>query len=146
LERNPLRILDCKNEGCRSIAAQAPSVLESLCTPCQTHLSETRRQLELLSIPYKMDSKLVRGLDYYTRTAFELLTADPVLGTASAVGGGGRYDKLIESLGGPSVPGVGWAMGMERLALLLKKRAPAASRGPVLFITWTSDATRDLAL
>ena len=146
IETNPLRVLDCKNEECRAITRNAPNILDALCDPCRAHLGETRRQLELLKIPYELDPKLVRGLDYYTRTAFEFLTADPVLGTASAVGGGGRYDKLIEGLGGPAVPGVGWAMGVDRLCILMGQRQTVTPEQPALFVAWVNDAAKDYAL
>ncbi|HZH03758.1 MAG TPA: histidine--tRNA ligase, partial [Myxococcaceae bacterium] len=98
LERNPLRILDCKNSGCQAVARGAPSILEYLCDPCRLHFTEVQRQLTLLGIAFRVNPRLVRGLDYYTRTAFEFIAEDPALGTANAVGGGGRYDGLIETL------------------------------------------------
>jgi histidyl-tRNA synthetase len=132
-------------ETCRQIAQAAPNILESLCDGCRAHFDEVKRKLEVLAIPYELDPKMVRGLDYYTRTAFELLASDPALGTASAVGGGGRYDKLVRSLGGPDVPAVGWAMGVERLCILLsqQKRGHAA---PDLFVAVADDKSQDLAL
>ena len=97
LEKNPLRVLDCKNEKCQEIGRSGADILESLCEPCRAHFDEVQRQLELLGIPYAVNPRIVRGLDYYTRTAFEFIAAHPALGTASTVGGGGRYDKLVKS-------------------------------------------------
>lgn len=114
---NPLRVLDCKSSNCQEQYVEAPSILDHLCGECATHFTTVKEGLGLLSIPYKVNSFMVRGLDYYTRTTFELVTSD--LGAQSAVGAGGRYDGLVEQLGGPDVPGIGFAMGVERLALLL---------------------------
>jgi histidyl-tRNA synthetase len=133
LGRNPLRILDCKNEGCRAVIRNAPSVLEFLCEPCREHFAEVRRGLDALGHKYEVDPRMVRGLDYYTRTAFEFVAEHPSLGTASTVGGGGRYDKLVSSLGGPDVPAVGFALGLDRLCLLLSER-PADEESPDLFL------------
>jgi len=144
LERNPLRILDCKNEGCRAIARDAPSILDALCEGCRAHFEEVKRRLTALGIPFELDPRMVRGLDYYTRTAFELLASDPVLGTASAVCGGGRYDRLVKELGGPDVPGIGFAMGVERLCLLLAEQKRDFAGAPDLFVA-TADAKADEA-
>ena len=117
LERNPLRILDCKVESCRRVVASAPVVLDSLCDGCRAHLDAVRALLEQESVPYTMNPRLVRGLDYYTRTAFEVVGA--TLGAQNAVGGGGRYDGLVAALGGPDVSGIGFALGVERLAMVV---------------------------
>ncbi len=146
LTRNPLRVLDCKNERCQEIARGAPSILEMLCQPCQAHFAEVQRLLGVLRVPYVLNPRLVRGLDYYTRTAFELVAADPVLGTASAVGGGGRYDKLVESLGGSAVPAVGFALGLDRLCLLAKAAGQVPTGRPELFVVTVGPAARDRAL
>lgn len=146
IERNPLRVLDCKNERCQEIGRSAPNILESLCEPCQRHFAEVRRQLELLGVRYAINPRMVRGLDYYTRTAFEFIAADPVLGTASAVGGGGRYDKLVKTLGGPDVPAVGFALGLDRLCLLLKEKGVQAGGRPALFVATADEAAHDEAL
>ena len=146
LEKNPLRILDCKNERCQAIAQQAPSVLDSLCEPCRAHFAEVRRLLELLGVPYQVNSRIVRGLDYYTRTAFELIASDPILGTAGAVGGGGRYDKLVRAIGGPEVPAVGFALGLDRLALLVGQGAPVARAQPDLFLVGVDPSALDEVL
>lgn len=123
LERNPLRILDCKEEGCRRVVAQAPHPLESLCEECETHFRRLRELLAHLKIDYGINERLVRGLDYYTRTTFEFV--NPALGAQNAVAGGGRYDRLVEEMGGPPTPGIGFAIGMERLLISL---APAETR------------------
>lgn len=112
-ERNPLRILDCKNPGCREISLNAPTVLNSLCPECREHFESVKEYLEAAGIKYVVDERLVRGLDYYTKTAFEIIVNE--IGAQSAICGGGRYDGLVESLGGPPTPGVGFALGMERI-------------------------------
>ena len=117
---NPLRVLDCKKEGCRRQVAEAPSVIDYLCETCSTHFAEVRRNLDLLGVDYSVNKFMVRGLDYYVRTTFEFITDQ--LGSQSAVCAGGRYDGLIEMLGGPKIPGIGFAMGFERLVLLLKQQ------------------------
>jgi histidyl-tRNA synthetase len=145
LRRNPLRVLDCKNQHCQQVVAAAPSILDFLCEPCRAHFAEVRRELELLGLRYEVAPRMVRGLDYYTRTAFEFIAQHPSLGTASAVGGGGRYDKLVSSLGGPDIPAVGFALGVDRICLLLSERA-ADQRSPDLFIAYADDRSRDEAL
>jgi histidyl-tRNA synthetase len=142
LETNPLRVLDCKNEQCQKIAASAPNIQGSLCDACRAHFDEVKKLLEALSIPYELNPRMVRGLDYYTRTAFEFIASDPILGTASAVGGGGRYDKLVRSLGGPDVPAVGFGLGLERLVLLLSKSGRQFSEKPDLFVAWADEASK----
>lgn len=124
LATNPLRILDSKNPAMQSILAEAPTVQEFLGDESRAHFDSVRRQLDAMGIDYDVAPRLVRGLDYYTRTVFE--TTLPGLGAQDAVLGGGRYDNLVEELGGPSVPATGAAAGMERLALALK----AAGLGP----------------
>jgi histidyl-tRNA synthetase len=146
LETNPLRILDCKNPKCQEIAQHAPSILETLCDPCRAHFEEVKRQLDLLGIKYQVNPRIVRGLDYYTRTAFEFVAEHPALGTASTVGGGGRYDKLVRELGGPEVPAVGFGMGLDRLVLLLKESGRTFGAPPDLFVAIADDAARDAAL
>ncbi|RKH61402.1 histidine--tRNA ligase [Corallococcus interemptor] len=134
LERNPLRVLDCKNEKCQAVAAAGPNVLEFLCEPCRTHFTDLQRKLGALGVRYVVNHRLVRGLDYYTRTVFEFIAAHPALRTASTVGGGGRYDKMMKGLGGPDVPAVGFAMGLDRLVLLLKESGKTFIQRPDLFI------------
>ena len=119
LERNPLRVLDCKQESCRCAIVGAPSMLDGLCTDCRIHWDEMRRILTSLGIEFQVDNALVRGLDYYTRTDFELKW--PPLGAQNTLVGGGRYDGLIAELGGPAIPGVGFGMGIERILLATEK-------------------------
>ena len=121
---NPLRVLDCKSSHCQEQYVDAPSILDHLCPACGDHFRQTKASLDLLAVPYTVNPFMVRGLDYYTRTTFEFIT--DVLGAQSAVGAGGRYDGLVEQLGGAkNMPGIGFAMGMERLALLLSQQNAA---------------------
>jgi histidyl-tRNA synthetase len=122
-ERNPLRVLDCKNPDCRVVLEQAPSLLDSLCEPCADHFGRVRRYLDAMGIAHTVNRRLVRGFDYYVRTTFEVVTTE--LGAQNAVAGGGRYDGLIQELGGPPDPGIGFAIGMERVVLLLADAAVA---------------------
>ena len=118
LEKNPMRILDCKSPVCSKIAADAPVMLDYLCDDCKNHFEELKQRLTGMGIGYAVNPKIVRGLDYYTKTVFEFVSND--LGAQSTVCGGGRYDGLIEQLGGPKTPGLGFAMGLERLLLVLE--------------------------
>ena len=118
---NPLRVLDCKKPGCRALVQEAPSLLDALCPDCDQHFRAVRQELELLNVPFQLNRFMVRGLDYYTRTTFEFLTTE--LGAQAAVGAGGRYDGLIEQLGGPPLTGIGFAMGLERIVLLLEQQS-----------------------
>jgi histidyl-tRNA synthetase len=117
IEHNPLRLLDCKVPACREALQDSPVMLDHLCSACQGHFDTVRSLLEGESIPYALAPRLVRGLDYYNRTAFEITASG--LGAQNAVGGGGRYDGLVAALGGPDVPALGFALGIERLALAL---------------------------
>lgn len=119
-ETNPLRALDCKSTHCAEATADAPAMIDYLCSDCADHFAATRRHLERVGTAYSINSRMVRGLDYYTRTTFELVTG--LLGAQSAVAAGGRYDGLIAELGGPAIPGIGFAMGVERVALLLREQ------------------------
>jgi histidyl-tRNA synthetase len=118
VERNPLRLLDSKEESDAPFVASAPHFEEYLCEACREHFTTLRADLDLLAIPYTVDWRIVRGLDYYTRTVFEISSS--VLGAQSALCGGGRYDDLIASLGGPDVPAVGFALGLERFVMILQ--------------------------
>ncbi|MEE1185957.1 MAG: histidine--tRNA ligase [Acutalibacteraceae bacterium] len=118
LQRNPMRILDCKSPVCKKICENAPTVLEFLCDECKEHFEKVKKQLEALNIEYKVNPKIVRGLDYYTKTVFEFVSND--LGAQSTVCGGGRYDGLIEEIGGQPTPALGFGMGIERLMLILQ--------------------------
>jgi histidyl-tRNA synthetase len=121
---NPLRVLDCKSDNCQKQYASAPSILDHLCSPCDVHFQDVRQGLDQLEVSYSVNSFMVRGLDYYTRSTFELITGD--LGAQSAIGAGGRYDSLVRQLGGADVPGIGFAMGMERLIMLLSQQEDLA--------------------
>ena len=118
LERNPLRILDCKEERCHELAEHAPIVLDYLCDECRDHFEELKKRLEAMGIAYEVDPTIVRGLDYYTKTVFEFKTE--TIGAQGTVCGGGRYDGLIELMGGQSQPAVGFAMGLERIKLVME--------------------------
>jgi len=120
LENNPLRLLDCKQASCQEIAEAAPQNLEYLCPDCAAHFQAVQHYLQLLGIPFQVNHRLVRGLDYYTRTVFEIQPPDE--GGQSTIGGGGRYDNLIEELGGKPTPAAGFATGIERTILNLKKQ------------------------
>jgi len=118
LEKNPLRILDCKVESCKEVSSKVPSILDYLCDECRSHFAKVRTLLDRMGIPYIIDTTLVRGLDYYTKTAFEVV----VDGSGLSIGGGGRYDGLVEEFGGPPIPGIGFAIGMERLIDIIKDK------------------------
>ncbi|MHB1293709.1 MAG: histidine--tRNA ligase [Anaerolineae bacterium] len=120
LVRNPLRLLDCKNESCQPLIAAAPHIADYLCPECAEHLTTLRRYLDGLGRPYSINHRLVRGLDYYTKTVFEVWAEG--IGAQNAVCGGGRYDGLAEQLGGEHTPGIGFGSGMERLVLTMKQQ------------------------
>ncbi|MHB8765575.1 MAG: histidine--tRNA ligase [Deferrisomatales bacterium] len=124
LDANPLRVIDCKSARCREATADAPSLVAGLCGDCADHFGQVRRLLDAQGVPHAVNPRMVRGLDYYNRTTFELLSGD--LGAQNAVAAGGRYDGLVETLGGPPIPALGFALGLERLALLLGADAVAA--------------------
>ena len=125
VETNPLRVLDCKQPGCRAITDNAPKLLDYNCPECRAHFDTVLQLLDGQGLPYELDHRLVRGLDYYCRTTFEVVSGS--IGAQAAVAGGGRYDGLVKSLGGPDVPGVGFACGMERLALMMGEGGGAAA-------------------
>lgn len=133
-DRNPMRILDCKHETCASHSQGAPQMTDCLCEDCGNHFTQLQQLLSAAGVEYQLNSRLVRGLDYYTKTAFEIQYAP--LGAQSAVCGGGRYDGLIEECGGQPTPGIGFAIGMERVLLALEKQnlLPSASNEITLFI------------
>ena len=114
-EKNPMRILDCKEKKCHEITKNAPQILDYVCEDCNDHFEKVKEYLGLLNIPYTIDPGIVRGLDYYTKTIFEILNDD------FTVCGGGRYDNMIEELGGPSMPAIGFGMGIERMIMTLEK-------------------------
>ena len=145
-EKNPLRAFDCKNEGCGRVMSDAPKIDEFLCLDCRTHFEKVKRLLNVAEMEYVLDSTLVRGLDYYTRTVFEV-TFNEGLGAQNAIGGGGRYDNLVEELGGKSIAALGFAMGFERC--LLAKKACGCKQfekpGPDFFFIVLSDGAKRFA-
>jgi histidyl-tRNA synthetase len=148
LQKNPLRILDCKVESCKAVTASAPAVGSHLCEPCQEHFKTLLSLLDALKIPYEVNPRIVRGLDYYTRTVFEFVSrvqGPEGLGSQNTVCAGGRYDRLVKSLGGPDVPAVGFAAGLDRLALLMPQASAQPAR-PDLFLVSLGDEARKRAL
>ena len=127
-DRNPLRILDCKSSICKEITENAPAVTDHLCDACKDHFEQLKRGLDRIGAVVKIDNRLVRGLDYYTKTAYEILSGD--LGSQNAVCGGGRYDNLSEAIGGPHVPGVGFASGIERVVLTMEAQGCSFGKEP----------------
>ncbi|MBQ6980110.1 MAG: histidine--tRNA ligase [Clostridia bacterium] len=117
-DKNPMRILDCKNDSCKKITENAPSILDYLCDDCKAHFEQVKKLLTLSGVEYKINPKIVRGLDYYTKTVFEFVSEN--IGAQGTVLGGGRYDGLVAEFGGGKVPGIGFAAGIERLLLLLE--------------------------
>lgn len=117
-DKNPMRILDCKNPECKEIVAEAPTTLEYLCEDCSVHFEQLKNCLDAVKIEYKVNPQIVRGLDYYTRTVFEIITNS--IGAQGTVCGGGRYNKLIEEIGGKPMPAAGFGMGMERLLMVME--------------------------
>jgi len=146
LVKNPLRLLDCKNDPCQPIIAGAPKMLDYLCPECADHFARLRRILDLWQVPYTINPRLVRGLDYYTKTVFEVWV--PGIGSQSAVGGGGRYDGLAEALGGPPTPGIGFGLGIERIILAVKQAGvtPPALPAPQVYIATLGPAARETGL
>jgi histidyl-tRNA synthetase len=145
-EKNPLRVFDCKNPGCQTVLKEAPAITGSLGPEARAHFEAVQRKLAALGIRFSVNPRMVRWLDYYTRTAFEFLSDDPVLGTASAVGGGGRYDMLVKELGGPDTPAVGWALGIDRLCLLMQSAGQVHGARPELFVATVDEGVADAAL
>jgi histidyl-tRNA synthetase len=141
MERNPWRVLDCKEPSCIEATKNAPSILDSLCAPCVEHFATVQRLLRATEVKFTLNSRMVRGLDYYCRTTFEWTTAR--LGAQSAVAAGGRYDGLVQELGGPAIPGVGFAIGVERMTMLLKLQEREAATGPALYVVWVGERARD---
>ncbi|MCF0155553.1 MAG: histidine--tRNA ligase [Veillonella sp.] len=142
LYKNPMRILDCKNEHCKELSVGAPEIHEHLCEECHDHFEGLKSYLDAAGVSYNLNPRLVRGLDYYTKTAFEVQYTP--LGAQSAVAGGGRYDGLVEQLGGPHTPAIGFAMGMERLLLALEKQnlLPEEEAGNSVFIVALGQAAQ----
>ncbi|MBI4537523.1 MAG: histidine--tRNA ligase [candidate division NC10 bacterium] len=146
LEKNPLRVLDCKQPRCQEAARGAPTLTESLCGPCQEHFDAVRRLLDGLRIGYEVNPRLVRGLDYYTRTTFEFI--NPGLGAQNAVAGGGRYDGLVEELGGPPTPSIGFAVGEERIlaSLALREQGAVSAGATGVYVATVGEAVYAKAL
>ncbi len=140
LKRNPLRIMDCKQASCQNLVAEAPKPLDGLCEACAAHFAEVRSLLDILKIPYTIDDRLVRGLEYYTKTAFEVI--NPRLGAQNALAGGGRFDGLIEAMGGPSTPGIGFAVGLERVMASLPSAPEEGALHGVYVATIGQEAQR----
>ena len=148
LERNPLRVLDCKEEGCKRATVGAPSILDNLCDECKTHFENLKRYLDAMGIAYEVDSRIVRDLDYYTKTVFEIITKVPGENgkpdSELTVCGGGRYDGLVEQVGGPKCAGIGFGMGTERLIMVMKQQGvqPEPPRLYDAFIVTMGDDAR----
>jgi len=144
-DKNPLRLLDCKVDSCQPVIASAPPFVDYLCEECAQHFQELRSYLEAMGIPYTLNPRLVRGLDYYTRTVFEI--QPPEEGAQNTVGAGGRYDGLIEELGGRPTPAIGFATGIERIIANLKRTSVAvpAIAKPAVFVAYQMSAARSAA-
>lgn len=141
IDTNPLRIFDCKIESCRKAAAAFPRIIDHLCSECRDHFDRFLSCLDLYEIPYRIDPLLVRGLDYYTRTAFEIVTTK--LGAQNAICGGGRYDDMMKEFGGPDLCAIGFAMGMERL---LSVAEPRPVQRKVLYLAYLGDEAKKAAM
>jgi histidyl-tRNA synthetase len=141
VEANPLRIFDCKVEGCREIAASFPTIQDFLCEECRDHFARLRDYLDVLAIPYRIEARLVRGLDYYTKTTFEIVAGG--LGAQNAILGGGRYDDMMKDFGGPDICGTGFAMGMERVLSVADVPVPAKR---VLYVAYLGEAAKRAGL
>jgi len=146
IDENPLRILDCKESQCQVLIEAAPGSADHLCQDCADHFAEVRGLLDLLGLDYEIDPRLVRGIDYYTRTVFELMSKD--LGSQDTLLGGGRYDGLVETFGGPPTPGLGFAGGFERLVIILQEREDAIleAAGIELFLATLGEEGRRFAI
>ena len=140
-ETNPLRIFDCKVEACRELARSFPEITGYLCPECEDHFRRFRAHLDLYGIPYRVEPRLVRGIDYYTRTTFEVATTG--LGAQNAVLGGGRYDDLMRDFGGPDMPAIGFAIGLERLLSVAGLRAEAHR---IVYLAYLGDEAKSLAM
>jgi len=144
-QKNPLRVLDCKVPTCQAVLEQAPRLGDRLCQGCRDHFEAVKGGLDALGVAYQVDPRLVRGLDYYVRTAYEFVS--DALGAQSTVAGGGRYDGLVETLGGPPTPGIGFALGVERLAIILEGlQRPVPQRRPEVFFISADAAGATAAL
>ena len=140
---NPMRVFDCKSKTCQDLLTQVPAISDQLCDACQQHEHRVVELLERFRVPYRKNPRLVRGLDYYTRTAFEVVTTQ--LGAQDAVAGGGRYNGLIKEFGGPDLPAIGFAIGEERLAELLSQQEDTIPQEPLLFLAVLGQEAKDRA-
>ncbi|OGG51207.1 MAG: hypothetical protein A3F84_04990 [Candidatus Handelsmanbacteria bacterium RIFCSPLOWO2_12_FULL_64_10] len=142
MEVNPLRLLDCKVPTCQPVIEKAPQIVDWLCDECRGHFNALKGHLASLDIGYSINPRLVRGLDYYTKTIFELWAQG--IGAQSAVGGGGRYDGLVEALGGPPTPGIGFGIGLERAVLTMQEQGVTveSGRGADVFVVALGEAAR----
>ena len=147
LEKNPLRILDCKEDKCAQVAANAPQSVDHLCGECRVHFKNLLEYLDELNLPYIINSRLVRGLDYYTKTVFEIWSGEEA-GKKHSLGGGGRYDGLIEKLGGEKTPAIGFAVGMDRLVLEMQRvnARPYREPKPRIFLAQLGDLAKKKSL
>ncbi len=143
LHTNPLRVFDCKNDTCAAIIKDAPGILDYICQGCAGHFDAVKAHLTLFGIDYRINQRMVRGLDYYTRTTFEVTI--PHMGSQNAVVGGGRYDGLVRDLGGPDISGIGFAIGFERLMALLPADRTADPPAPVIFIAAMGEQAQQYA-
>jgi histidyl-tRNA synthetase len=144
LQKNPLRLLDCKEEKCVAMRDEAPQMVDSLCASCRDHFVKVLEYLDELAVPYRLDPFLVRGLDYYNRTVFEFVPQDEADGRQAALGGGGRYDELVEFMGGRPTPACGFGLGIERTILRIKeKNIPLKQEESVdIFIAQLGEASK----
>jgi histidyl-tRNA synthetase len=147
LKKNPLRILDCKEDKCRQVVSQAPQTIDHLCKDCKKHFTFLLECLDEIEIPYEINSGLVRGLDYYTKTVFEIWSDDDEYGSLS-LGGGGRYDYLVKNLGGKDTPGVGFAAGIDRVIMSMKKKdiKPQTHLAPKIYLAQLGDLAKKKSL
>lgn len=143
--KNPLRVLDCKKDSCKRIIEAAPGIIDNLCQECESHFSEVKSYLDDQKIVFHEDPRLVRGLDYYTKTAFEIISGG--LGAQNAIGGGGRYDDLVEELGGKPTPAVGFAAGIERMIIAIDKQKVEwpVEKGLDIFVAKVNEKNKDTA-
>jgi len=143
LQTNPLRVFDCKVETCGEAVREAPVILDSICAGCRDHFEKVKNLLDTLAVPFRVNPRMVRGLDYYKRTAFEVIGHS--LGSQNAVAGGGRYDGLVQELGGPDIPGIGFAIGFERLVSMLPGDETRFSSKPSLYVATLGTAAETFA-
>jgi len=142
-EKNPLRVLDCKVPSCKEATLKAPSIIDSLCNDCEKHFKTVNQCLDKLQVEYEINKRLVRGLDYYTRTTFEIQTSSQ--GAQNAIAGGGRFDSLTKSLNGPDTPAIGFAIGFDRLAELISAKTEELLTNPDLFIAALGEKSQAMA-